>query len=163
MFRGATCKAAAIVGTAVFRIVVSSDSMKNATAMSHGRRRLLASARVGGEVEPATGPDEGRLGGIAFGGPGCISLRGCRRQTRNNSIAARFTKNNYRPSVTRLHRGSVKRSCRTCACGTLGVPVPECYVGVACWRLLCELDGFAFRGAGCGCAEVLFWPACWEA
>ncbi len=31
-----------MAGTAVFRIVVSSDSMKNATATSHGRRRLLA-------------------------------------------------------------------------------------------------------------------------
>ena len=43
MFNGATCNAAAIVGTAVFKIVVSSDSMKNATAISHGSRRLLVS------------------------------------------------------------------------------------------------------------------------
>lgn len=41
MLSGATCNAAAIVGTAVFRIVVSRDSMKNATATSHGRKRLL--------------------------------------------------------------------------------------------------------------------------
>src|ERR1700726_966626 len=44
MLSGATGSAAAIVGTPVFRIVVSSDSMKNATAISHGRRRLLESA-----------------------------------------------------------------------------------------------------------------------
>ena len=41
MLSGATFKAAAIVGTAVFKMVVSSDSMKNATATSHGSNRLL--------------------------------------------------------------------------------------------------------------------------
>src|SRR5580692_8594683 len=41
MLSGATFRASAIVGTAVFRIVVSSDSMKNATATSHGNSRLL--------------------------------------------------------------------------------------------------------------------------
>ena len=30
-----------MAGTAVFRIVVSSDSMKNATATSHGKSRLV--------------------------------------------------------------------------------------------------------------------------
>ena len=38
-----------MVGTAVLRMVVSSDSMKKATAMSHGRRRRLESASVAGE------------------------------------------------------------------------------------------------------------------
>jgi hypothetical protein len=42
MLSGATLSAAEIVGTAVFRIVVSSDSIKNATATSHGKSRLLA-------------------------------------------------------------------------------------------------------------------------
>ena len=37
-----------MAGTAVFRIVVSSDSMKNATATSHGRSRLLEAAGWGG-------------------------------------------------------------------------------------------------------------------
>ena len=41
MLNGATLSACAMAGTAVFRIVVSSDSMKNATATSHGNRRLL--------------------------------------------------------------------------------------------------------------------------
>ena len=41
MLNGATLRAAAIAGTAVFKIVVSSDSMKNATATSHGSNRLL--------------------------------------------------------------------------------------------------------------------------
>ena len=48
MLSGATLSAAAMVGTAVFRIVVSSDSMKNATATSHGNSLLpttLASIR----------------------------------------------------------------------------------------------------------------------
>ena len=38
---GTTLRAWAMVGTAVFRIVVSSDSMKKATATSHGNSRLL--------------------------------------------------------------------------------------------------------------------------
>jgi hypothetical protein len=41
MLRGVTLRAAEIEGTAVFRIVVSSDSIKKATATSHGNRRLL--------------------------------------------------------------------------------------------------------------------------
>jgi hypothetical protein len=48
MLSGVTLRAAEIVGTAVFRIVVSSDSMKNATATSHGNSRLLACADPGG-------------------------------------------------------------------------------------------------------------------
>ena len=40
MLSGATPRAAEMAGTAVLRIVVSSDSMKNATATSHGRSRL---------------------------------------------------------------------------------------------------------------------------
>jgi hypothetical protein len=35
-----------MVGTAVLRIVVSSDSMRNATAINHGSRRLLEGANV---------------------------------------------------------------------------------------------------------------------
>ena len=41
MLSGATLRASAMAGTAVFRIVVSSDSMKNATATSQGKNRLL--------------------------------------------------------------------------------------------------------------------------
>ena len=48
MLRGATCRAEEIAGTAVLRIVVSNDSMKNATATSQGRRRLDA-AEVPGD------------------------------------------------------------------------------------------------------------------
>src|SRR3979409_1832162 len=43
MLSGATLRAREMTGTAVFRIVVSSDSMKNATATSHGSSRLLES------------------------------------------------------------------------------------------------------------------------
>jgi hypothetical protein len=47
MHNGATFKASAIAGTAVFRIVVSHDSMKNATATSQGNKLLLV---AGSEV-----------------------------------------------------------------------------------------------------------------
>src|ERR1700722_11264734 len=46
MLRGATLRACAIAGTAVFRIVVSSDSMKNPTATSQGKRRLAVAVSV---------------------------------------------------------------------------------------------------------------------
>jgi hypothetical protein len=51
-------RAAEIAGTAVLRIVVSSDSMKNATATSHGSSRLAAFD--GSDVEDGliTGSDE---------------------------------------------------------------------------------------------------------
>jgi hypothetical protein len=41
MLSGATLSAAAMEGTAVFRIVVSNDSMKNATATNQGTKRAL--------------------------------------------------------------------------------------------------------------------------
>jgi hypothetical protein len=47
-----------MAGTAVFRIVVSSDSMKNATATSHGKRLLLeadGAAGIEGELVELTG------------------------------------------------------------------------------------------------------------
>jgi hypothetical protein len=68
MLSGATWSAAAIVGTAVLRIVVSSDSIKNATAISHGTRRLLEAASAGCEEGTPIGP-----GGLI--GLGCIGLR----------------------------------------------------------------------------------------
>ena len=40
MLSGTTLRASAMAGTAVFRIVVSNDSIKNATATSHGSNRL---------------------------------------------------------------------------------------------------------------------------
>src|ERR1700677_966302 len=43
MSSGGTSRACAIFGTAVFRMVVSSDSMKNPTATSQGKSRLAAS------------------------------------------------------------------------------------------------------------------------
>ena len=52
MLRGATPSALAIVGTAVFRIVVSSDSMKKATATSHGNNRFKDSPGVSGDTAP---------------------------------------------------------------------------------------------------------------
>src|ERR1700691_5775383 len=69
MLSGATWSAAAIAGTAVLRIVVSSDSMKNATAISHGSRRLLEAASEGGTEWPSIGP-----GGLTFVDVGCIGL-----------------------------------------------------------------------------------------
>src|SRR5580698_2413103 len=52
MLSGATCRASAIVGRAVLRMVVSSDSMKNATATSHGRTRFTVSVGDGDAIEP---------------------------------------------------------------------------------------------------------------
>jgi hypothetical protein len=50
MLSGATPRAAEMAGTAVLRIVVSSDSMKNATATSHGKIFLaVADGADGGE------------------------------------------------------------------------------------------------------------------
>src|ERR1700694_1036270 len=46
MLSGGTLSAAAMAGTAVFRIVVSNDSMKKPTATRHGTRRLAVSLRV---------------------------------------------------------------------------------------------------------------------
>jgi hypothetical protein len=70
MLSGATWSAAAIVGTAVLRIVVSNDSIKNATAISHGTRRLLEAASGGSEEGASIA-----LGGLTFVGLGCIGLR----------------------------------------------------------------------------------------
>lgn len=53
MLNGATLNAAAIVGTAVFNMVVSNDSMKNATATSHGSKALLVLPGVSGEEDCA--------------------------------------------------------------------------------------------------------------
>ena len=50
-----------MAGTAVFRIVVSSDSMKNATATSHGRKRFPDSSADGGEA--VFGAEAGSTGG----------------------------------------------------------------------------------------------------
>jgi hypothetical protein len=65
MLSGATLRAAEIVGTAVFRIVVSSDSMKNATATSQGSSRLLASDGI----EAGAGPARELIGCYFGGGP----------------------------------------------------------------------------------------------
>src|SRR5277367_2701367 len=43
MLRGVTCNAAEIAGTAVFKMVVSSDSIKNANATNQGSKRFAAS------------------------------------------------------------------------------------------------------------------------
>src|SRR5450631_2736897 len=51
MLSGATASAFAMAGTAVFRIVVSSDSMKKATATSHGNKRFTDSPRDTGGKE----------------------------------------------------------------------------------------------------------------
>jgi hypothetical protein len=55
----------AIVGAAVFRIVVSSDSIKNATAISQGTRRLLEAASDGSEEGVSIGPAGVILAGSA--------------------------------------------------------------------------------------------------
>src|SRR5881628_2380491 len=53
MLSGATASAFAMAGTAVFRIVVSSDSMKKATATSHDNNRFTDSPGAAGGTETA--------------------------------------------------------------------------------------------------------------
>src|SRR5580704_720316 len=83
MLSGATCSAAAIVGTAVFRIVVSSDSMKNATAISHGSSRLLESGNTG----CAAGNSFVTGDGSTFVELGCIGLRGTQSSTHKQQLS----------------------------------------------------------------------------
>src|SRR5271167_3679934 len=58
MLRGATRSAKDMAGTAVLRIVVSSDSIKKATATSHGKRRLEASEGSNEDGGAINWPDE---------------------------------------------------------------------------------------------------------
>src|ERR1700730_14229239 len=51
MLSGTTLRASDMAGTAVFRIVVSSDSIKNATATSHGKSCLLETGGEDGNEE----------------------------------------------------------------------------------------------------------------
>ena len=67
MFNGAMPSARATAGTAVFRIVVSSDCMKNATATSHGKKRFTVSREMAGGSGTAR---EAVTGGTAAGGTG---------------------------------------------------------------------------------------------
>src|SRR6516225_8623029 len=54
MLSGPTCRASETAGTAVLRIVVSSDSMKKATATSHGSSFLAAAEGDGTPVASTT-------------------------------------------------------------------------------------------------------------
>jgi hypothetical protein len=60
-----------MAGTAVFRMVVSSDSMKNATATSQGSNRLLA---FDGEGDAIDGPLSAFVGFIGYGATTLSSL-----------------------------------------------------------------------------------------
>ena len=65
MLSGVTFSASEIAGTAVFRIVVSSDSMKNATATSHGKSRMAeADGTDGSERIWPEGEEWDGLGGM---------------------------------------------------------------------------------------------------
>jgi hypothetical protein len=69
MLRGATPRAEEMAGTAVLRIVVSSDSMKKATATSHGNRCLEASegsVEVGVAIIGPAGFIFGKLHGLIW-------------------------------------------------------------------------------------------------
>src|SRR5580658_6457627 len=65
MLSGATLRASEMAGTAVFKMVVSSDSIKNATATSQGSNRMLDGP--GGACEDAAALE---LRGIIFIEPG---------------------------------------------------------------------------------------------
>ena len=72
MLRGATPRAEEMVGTAVLRIVVSSDSIKKATATSQGRSRLADA--VGSDEKGLDEEGSGEDGG-AIKGPGLFIFR----------------------------------------------------------------------------------------
>src|ERR1022692_4868507 len=67
MLRGAIRSASAIVGTAVFRIVESSDSMKNATATSHGSSNFADSIGGGRSCVTNRGEELGAPNAIRLG------------------------------------------------------------------------------------------------
>src|SRR5580704_4173521 len=79
MLRGATPSAWAMLGTAVFRIVVSSACMKNATATSHGNSRR-GSVPVAG-CSSASSFIESSIGGdhAACRSPPAALVSGCDR------------------------------------------------------------------------------------
>jgi hypothetical protein len=88
MLSGATLRASEIAGTAVFKIVVSSDSIKNATATSHGKSRLL-------EVDGAKGTE-----GAVMELSGAISFVRCKYFTKVSADASGaaklfFSEKNY--------------------------------------------------------------------
>jgi hypothetical protein len=56
MLRGVTCRAEEMAGMAVLRIVVSSDSIKKATATSQGRSRLEVSEESSEDGGAIIGP-----------------------------------------------------------------------------------------------------------
>src|SRR5579862_9009611 len=76
MLSGTTPSACAMVGTAVFRIVVSSASLKKATATSHGTSLLLVPLRktAGFGLAGAWGGESvmcRQTGNVSSGGLGC--------------------------------------------------------------------------------------------
>jgi hypothetical protein len=73
-----------MVGTPVFKMVVSNDSMKKATAISHGSSRLLEACSGGCDEAGSIG-----IGEIAWVSGGGIGL--CER-----GAAAQFRKIKYR-------------------------------------------------------------------
>src|ERR1035441_320073 len=66
MLRGTTPSASAMVGPAVLRIVVSSDSIRNATATSQGSRRLTEGSGGGGTGGIVPRPSRGVFRGTAL-------------------------------------------------------------------------------------------------
>src|SRR5277367_6468981 len=81
MLSGVTASALAMAGTAVFRIVVSSDSMKKATATSHGNNRFTDSPGAAGGAEIRlelaglilVTDGIGGLGDLAYGASGGVA------------------------------------------------------------------------------------------
>src|ERR1700733_3915350 len=97
MLRGATPRAEEMVGTAVLRIVVSSDSIKNATATSHGRSRL----------EVSEGLDED---GGAINGPAWFICRNCGRLRRLEHVSRSVRPMASCMRVFRYHQPRVSRT-----------------------------------------------------
>src|SRR5947209_17738552 len=85
----------ATIGTAVFRIVVSSASMKNATATSHGSTR-----RIAGDVFAVVGASVAKLFCGCFGARGRFARQGYRSGDRSTCFPAA-------PHVQRVDAGPI--------------------------------------------------------
>jgi hypothetical protein len=99
MLKGATPSALAMAGTAVFRMVVSSACMKNATATSQGKKRFTASIEMA-EGTAATAASAGVLLAV---GSNFLAMRG-NYNCGNHSMRAIFFGNvTLHPSNIMLH------------------------------------------------------------
>jgi hypothetical protein len=106
MLSGTTPSALAIAGTAVFRIVVSSDSIKNAIATSHGNKRLLESLDDRREADAAA-----EFGIFIPGNSGRAILPDYHSDTSVSCAPAQFKSKSRRILQVAQHRSAGFQTC----------------------------------------------------